>query len=503
MKKLNVILKESTIVDFEFLGELCKRYFLIAILTPLVTFGIGIFHYKKQLFIYQQSWDFKSLDTEGESSNSAIAALLGEKSSKLSKQEVVGIVQNRDFYRHLAEDLVSHDRFEDLNLTPVRAAKMISHQDMFDGCEGDPDCKVGIVKGSVPSLFEVVPDSKIPNKFLLKVHSVDPLTTQIILEETRKQILNERRNQISHTIEEQIKVAKTLVEQKKEEFDLDSHVLRLEKKLKLSRQLSSLDREIYSFENTYFQSSQRYNEVKNRAEATKKEFQEYSKSDRENDYVKKLESRVLNIREDISALKVAGLDGVQTAKILEQLKSELKERTQELEKMGIDTKSLGESQKSEDNYYKSAGAKSRNYEFDYKILGKQQKRLRALLEKKLSEQRAKEEELAKLETQIKKYQPEVKYLTLLQEKLSHLRLMHSTVVEDLVFDNNKSEVAKFKPVSLGKTVVFCIALSIFLSFVLIIGRYLLDDRIYNEYELEKNFENLAVLGITPDFKEPS
>ena len=78
--------------------------------------------------------------------------------------------------------------------------------------------------------------------------------------------------------------------------------------------------------------------------------------------------------------------------------------------------------------------------------------------------------------------------------------MNSTVVSDLKFEHELGPKIVFKSLSKVKSFLYSIVLSLFLVLMVIILLYLLDDKIYDKYELERTFEDLSVIGNTPDFE---
>ena len=104
-----------------------------------------------------------------------------------------------------------------------------------------------------------------------------------------------------------------------------------------------------------------------------------------------------------------------------------------------------------------------------------------------------------VETKFEEYKPSFEYLKLLEGKLVQIRLIESTVVSDIVFDNNASPVVGLKRSTKMKVFIVCTGFGIFLAFVYLIARYLLDSKIYDEDELKSNFNDLEIIGNTPDF----
>jgi len=140
-----------------------------------------------------------------------------------------------------------------------------------------------------------------------------------------------------------------------------------------------------------------------------------------------------------------------------------------------------------------------NFEFDYKVTG-------AKLDGLAKEYDLAKKELDKLfsrkanmDNQLVALKPDLEYLKLLESQLVSIKLKKSAVDADVHFDAYGSEVAAFKKNSFLQISLFTILIVGFLLFVIQIGIFLWDDRIYDEFEIEKCCGDIPIIGNAPSF----
>ena len=154
---------------------------------------------------------------------------------------------------------------------------------------------------------------------------------------------------------------------------------------------------------------------------------------------------------------------------------------------------------SESNYVDKKTDESNEVKFDFNVMKKQYKDMERD-NTILNERKDKlTKELNSIELQLAKLKPSMEYLKLISSKILQLHLLESTVITDLVFEEEFKNLRIFKKTTRNKFIIFSLVLTLFLTLFSIIARYLFDDRIYDKIELEKSFEELSIIGNTPDF----
>jgi len=498
MKKLNIILDETTIINFPFLWKLVRRYYLIPILTPLFVFVVSAYFYYSQNVIYSTSVGFRSVADEADSPTSAMAKLLGEKTNGLSPQEVIGIAKSPDFFDRVSRQLVVNPKFQFMNFNSITVKGQIPVTAMFQHCKMDIDCTRIALSKVIPQFVSINQDETVDSKFHVVVKTLDPFTSSTLLNIVREVIVEERIMTTKHFLNGQKKISEDILRKKKLELDDTNYMT-------LGEDIKSVGHELENLQTIMIVLSRKYEEKKyelSKYEITLNQTEESLKSgknDEERDYFvqrESLRSRIKQITQDINTMEI-NKEGTSAegAEILAQLRAELQIKKADLGKF----KALPRAIASSDQFVENKEKASSFTEFDLNVIKREFNKIK----KEYDETVAKKEELfakkIELDKKMDELRPQFEYLKLLEGKVIQLQLLDSTVLSDLVFEKNDSGISRFKRATKEKIGLYSIFLIVFLMFIGLLLCYLLDRRIYDEYELRKNFEDLAIIGNTPDF----
>ena len=371
-------------------------------------------------------------------------------------------------------------------------------KDFLASCEGSKDCIYKRIRGSVFGFVSIQQDRIVSTRFILKVMSRDSFTTTFLLKEIAKYIEENRVDTIKYKIEDQIAVSKLLLNEKKkelEEFNMEG--LKEEKK-EVTEKILEIKSKIASYNSFFHRLKLDLDLMETKVRETKKAGKENVKTEKILAFQQRqrLEEKIRKLESDIGAIKVVSQNlSSQDEMILKQLKSELASVQMKLDKMG----DRGRAVSSEVNFVNRKEGESNFTEFDYKVKKEQYAKTKKDYDALIERKEALGKHLSKVEAKITDIMPSIEYIKILEEKLVQLKLMNSTVVSDLKFENELGPLAVFKKLSSFKTFLFAFVSSVFLILSLCIFLYLLDDKIYNKHELEKTFDDLTVIGNTPDF----
>jgi hypothetical protein len=497
MKKFGIILDDTTIINFPFFWKLLKRYLFIAMIGPMITMGIGANKYMKQDTFYLQQSGFKN--TSGNSGGGgSIASLLGEQKTGPSPSEIIGTVSGVDFQREFAIRVRQHENFPKLNLTQFGAKTKIDAIELLRPCDGDKECEIARVRQFVSGFVGIVPAGKIDHKYNVKVMTLDKMTTQTLTEIAVKLLVETRLKATRREMYEQLKVTEELSDKKKKELeDVDIDHIKDQKK-SIEDRLRTLDFKIRSLSALHQKQKIEVSYYETKLNETKKTGRKKLKFNDEEAFKKRndLEGKIDSIENDISAIRLAS-DRLseQDKVIIDQLKLELKKKRRELAKLGdrgrnvASTKAFTKRIKSQKNYT----------QFDFNIIKNQFKKISIDFEKAKKEKKKLLSEIVKIDAQLEKLEPSFEYLKTLEKKIIQLKLISSTIVPDFVFDKERGDVKRIRKTTKGKVVAFSLFGGMVLMVVLVLLRFLFDDKIYDEYELEHSFEELTIIGHTPDF----
>lgn len=503
MKKLGILLDETTIINFPHLWKLLRRYGVLAILVPLLAISYGVKQYYDQnnIFMLQKSFIYTSADFSGGNSAQAILSRIGtgDDDSGMTPGEVVSFVQNIDFLQSLAKKLYEHPQLDQMVFTPLSGKSKITTKNIFSSCGSSKECKIKVLRNTLSGFIAIQMDPALSKKYWLEVKTLDQFTTKEIINMVSEEVVKERMKVQKLKIDAQIRVTEGLIEEKKKDLEgIDVYSLKHKKKeledslYEVNAKMTSYGKE---FQTKKIQLSYMESKLNKTKETAKKDI---NISDKEKITKRRLlEARLEKIRKDIDAIRIVSDQiGAKDKSILTQLEKDKKQLEVRIAKLGVGVRSAGYTKAFLDQKDKEKEIT----EFDYQVLGKQVKKIDAEYKKYEAIKKSISQKLVNVNSTFEKIAPSLEAIKLLETKAAQLRLVETTIVSDFIFDKEMGGVRIFKKASVTKIILFSIMLSLFMLFVGIIFRYLADDRILDESELEKTFDGITIIGTTPDFE---
>lgn len=499
MKKLNIVLNETSIINFPFLWKLIKRYKVLSISVPLIAGLYSSYTYLGQNTIFSGSSGFKYVSESSNSPTSMIFSMLGEKTSKLDTTEIISYGNSVDFQYRVAEEIMKNDDYKKLNFNSVGSRKMLNFEEMFSACARSKDCVRDKVARIVGNFYSVAMDQEVIDRYQLVVRTLDHHTTDTLVKTISKTINADRLNQIRYFVTSQVKISEDLLKKKKEEIDLDKVKLMLDEQAQLKVKVLTAKNRLHEMRKIYYSEQKSLNRLEtdvNQRNITLKKVGRSSNSDLFRlAEAKKLKEKVKQLREDITSIETSfNSNAGRSTSITEKLRKELGQNERKLASLG-DTSKLGENNK----FITNSGTKKANREHDLKVSRKQYAKTKTEFNKVKEELENFTKLSTELDVKIREIQPNLELIKLLENKLVQLKVAESTIVSDLIFDNYQSDLTSFKKIEKTKMIFVSIFFSFFLLLFVVILRYIFDGRIYDEYELKNNFEELEIIGNTPDF----
>ncbi len=498
MKKLNVILDETTIINFGFFKKLIGRYLISSLLVPVIVFSFFIYNYTNQNNIFLQSKTFKNISNDSDSPTLMIARIIGENQDGITSAEIISMFSSLDFQRKLSEEIYASGKYEKLIFTGLSSKKIKTLEESLQLCSEDKECITKNIMGMVAGLFSIEQDMAVNKKFILKVKTLDKDTTIFLLSILEKTIQNVRTSSIKHILLQQKSVMQDLSLKKRAELKLQDPLDIEEKNNRLKEQLNQMLDRIQIVQGHYHSKKVELDLTESKLEQTKNTLKKrFSQNEiNQSRKAKALDKKIEKLRQDINAIEVSLTNlSKEDRGIINDLKSEMKAAQRELYAIPDYRRLVG----SREEFLKQKDVNSNNIGFETKVKRRQFSRIETEL-KELQDKIGKTSKLQKeYEARIELTKPDLEYIKLLEKKLVQLTLLESTVVSDFVFSKNVTDVSVYKRTSRGKMLLFASFMSFFLLFTVVLVRYLFDTKIYDEYELKKNFENLEVIGNTPDF----
>ena len=498
MKKLNVILDETTIINFSFFKKLLIRYKLLSTIIVLISVTSFTYYYQKQYDIYRISKTFKNVSNDSDSPLTTISNIVGESKKGISEEEVVSSLNSIDFVRNLAETIYEGQDFLEINFSDLLVKDSRTTAEVYAGCERERECIINYLMERLPELYDVNINGMVQNNFTLTVKTLDQKSSRFILRSLEDAIQSSRVSTIRRVHSQQKDITQKLLETKISELDnADPN--------KLQQQEESLGESVKQYNERISIVSRDYHSLKiqmdlldSQLEQTNKALNSQTKKDYNYKLAKKakvISSKIEKYRQDISAIEVAQSDFQEDSSILDQLRAELTKAEGELKAIPNYKLYVGGTEA----FLKKKDKSSVNVRFDSKVKKRQFERVRNELQSLQAKRNETVQKKKEVSSKLKMIKPTMDYIKLLKEKLLQLQIIESTIVSDYVFSDNVSGISVFKRTSLAKVVLFCGFSTLFCLFTFVLVRYLLDTKIYDEYELNKNYENIDVIGKTPDF----
>jgi hypothetical protein len=497
MKNLGILLDDKTIINFPFFIKLLKRYYIITTLSPVLVLLIGVYVYSTQNDVYMISAGMIVKPSEP-SEKSSIVSLLGGEKQVFSTAEVLSLGKSIDFQQKIATQVYAHPKFSQMNFNIVNVKKMKTHDEIFGNCAGNQKCIFSILRPTIGSYYTILRSTVIVNKYQVSIKTLDGLTSREILKLVTKEIIKSREGTLVATLNDQMIVSKKLIEKKKEEL-ADVNLVSLEDLFKSKvKELADLNISIRSYSSIFMSQKLQLNKAKLTVKETNRAIGQGTNSSDKIKYTKSQELKrdIDKLREDIRVLEGASASGSeQDRMIISQVKSELLSKERKFKKLGKIKRKYSNIEN-----FKDTKDKSSDYnEFDYNVLVGQHEETKKEISKLNIKKRKLETVRLFYENKLKSLKPSFDYLKLLQDKVIQLELVRWTIANDLIFDKLPESVRRFKRTSISKVVLFSFMISLFFVFFGVFIRYMLDKRIYDEYEISKNFKGLEIIGNTPEF----
>ena len=499
MKKLNIVLNETSIINFPFLWKLVKRYKLLSVSVPLIAAVYSTYTFVGQNTIYSGKVGFKHVNESSNSASGMIFSMLGEKTSTLDPTEIISYGNSVDFQYKVADVIIKTNDYKKMNFNSVGTRNFKNTDEIFKACSKNKNCVRDKIARLVGQFYSVSMSNDVIDRYTLIVRTLDHNTTDTLVKAVSKTIHESRLNQIRYFVTSQVKISKELLDKKKKEIDINMIKGMLDKQAQYRVKIKTANSRLTQIRVNFFREKTRLNRIKTELSQTRKMLANQSSSSN-SDLFKATEAReirekIKQLRNDIASIETSfSSTEVKSTDITSKLKSELTANERKLA-------SLGDVEKFrvDDTFAKNKENKKATNEHNYKVIKQQFSITNKEFKKVNAELERINQEATSLEVKIKEFEPNLALIKLLEQKLVQLSLAESTIVADLVFDNYQSEVFSYKKIAKSKMIFVSIFFSCFLLLFIVILRYIFDGRIYDEYELKNNFEDLEIIGNTPDF----
>jgi len=498
VRKFNSLLNDVTILNFPLIGKLLRRYYLISITIPVMAIGVSVYFYSIQNVLYETNVGFSDASTKNLSPTNTIADLVGENQIIIAEEDVLAMRNDWVFNQKLAKKIYKLPDLYSLDFNGVGTRNKISTNILLEKCQHDEECSVRTLLGSLPSLYNIVAEAT-PGRYRLIVVTLEEKTSKIILREVAKLIEEDRVVYLKNIVDKKIEATEKLIKQQNVDIDADNMMNLSNRQVNLKNQIEEIKNGMRNLSQSIANNKLQFNTLElELAQFNKSKSIGAADSKRVNyeKYVK-LNQEVLDLRTNLSLLTQNTAMSEYEKKVVVELEARLQTKLSELEKLGDVSRSVS----GIDKFNETQDSKSNYTQKDYNVLREKIKKEQAEYDKTKEELDKLQVEHAEVSRKLDDMKPNTGYLDLLEKKLISLKLLSSTITTDLVVDNIGNNIKIHKNASLSKYLVFATISSIFFIFLLTVIRYLFDQKIYSEDDVKVFFEDLEVIGNTPEFEK--
>lgn len=497
MSKINHLLDGTTVINLPFFLTLFKRYgkSTMAIIFSIFLGCAALYYFQKDYF--WSSVRFTDTGATVDSPVKALSLLLGDKKEGQRQVEIFSLHKSLEFTQRVADYLIDHPNFMllrfDLDLFGDTNLKA---QTISQNCEGNRGCiKIELMK-LIPRFYSIKDVERNSIHYVLEVKALDYQTSDILLKALSTNIESNRVELLRENFIELEKLSHDLLLQKKAELTAEKYPEFLQESSRVEEALKDLDSKIEMQNKILVEQQTILSRMESKLNKTKNVLSknidqgEVALDKKRRDLREKIEK----LTNDIHGLELYAVGfNKQDKEIVLMLKTELKHNLEELGKLG---NSHGVS--SYGAFFRATEQKAEINQFDYNVYREHFLNTQELYDRMQSEKKILIQEKMKLDERGEHLRPSVEFIKNLEIKVAQSSVLKETVGSDLKFDQlSVPEKAK----KLGRLIViaYSIVLSLFFGIFYLGTRFLWDDRIYDESDLERVGVGLSVIGITPRY----
>ena len=496
MQKINLLLNESTILNFRLLWKLFVRYRSHNIFAIVGFFIFLYLNYYRQPIVYTISVPTKAISNHSVSRD-LTSLLPADNTNSLTVSELKFSIYNFSFAKSYAELVIKDPDFDQLNLGSITLNVKQLGLELKKTCKSDTSCLVIKVASLLKESY-TVESAGSDNRFILTVSSIDEKTVKrlstIFLKALELNRVHTRQYLVlkelatvssliaeSHSVIEKIDGLKIIEDQEK----LINNISELKEKIKLIQ--TSTNAELAN--SSALES--KYNE--NKKSTSNKALPSHEQYDK----IKKIQQRIVEINSNISNLTVIS-KGQRTESdnaIIKQLKKE-KDRLQ----FNIPQEANRILMAREEKFIEGQLDQASDLEFNYQVSVEKVKKLNTDYSSSKTELNNLVQQKITNENKSIGMISDLEFLKNLEKKQMSLKLLSATMTSDLLFEDINTTSKEFRQTTYLKIFLLSFSLSLFIYLVTIITRYFLDDTIYSEEDLKIYLKDFTLIGQVPTFK---
>jgi hypothetical protein len=496
LKKINYLLHNVTVVNFLLIGRLAIRYRAVSLLGIISFLALVPYFYFSQPVVYQKEVHFKVLNQNNITPDKGAADVVQNITTALNMPEIMGAISSYHFITSISERLALLPDFKELIFDHPLVTSSASQT--LVQCESQ-ECRVKILRNLVSNLYSISAEQS-TGKFTLKITTRSSKTTMQVLKAFQLTLDEVRVNNARELADRQLAQLQELALKSKSDIEAKGGFEKIASSEFLDALISqnkdkirNLSQRLIKDDNQFYAQGVKLHET-NLVSDTAIEGKE--KLSYEN-FVK-TNKRIEELRQNIASINATPVEARTQGDnlVLNELKKELVANEEELKRIGHMNRNIA----LDDRFLDSQRGNKSTLEYNYKVTSAQVKKLRDQYEAAKRELDNLYSKKAALENELVALKPDLEYLKLLESKLVSMKFKLSSISSDVMFENYGTEVSSFKRNSLFKIFVFSFLFIAFLLFIVYMFLYLMDDRIFEEQEIDKVIDELPVVGYAPHYE---
>lgn len=481
MNKLALLLHDTTILNFEKLFSLIKRYRYLVIIIPLVAAFTYYQLDKRNNKVYFQS---SLLTIKSKSSQlTGFDSKLFEDQYNSPLMEFKSDVSTWHFKTLLSQKVLSYDHFNRLVLTSPGGEYKVTGESLAQSCKGERSCLIEQLNFILTGLYKIK-ETDLNGKGNLEVYTRDEATTYHLRLAIENALIEYRLNLLKSSFKKQKETLQEIVESKKRNIfkngQEESWMLK-EVDLKLqdtTQKLAKAESELSRMKGELTRLDLELNGVVSEtAKLSESQIRQYNI----------LKDDIEGISRNIAQLTLSGKLSDLDRSILDKLKYELRQKSKDLNRFGLGTQGriAESSDRGQYNRKKAvilSGMAAKNAE----------------IEELRTERQELVQESSQLSDKLRIDKVSYDYIQSLEKRLIEVKLAEATVEADVAIDSTDPSIQVLYRMRRSLVIGFSLVLGIAVWLSTVVGFFFFDNRIFSDDEIHiGEGSELEIIGETP------
>lgn len=493
MKKIELLLDETTVINFRLLVKLAMRYRTHFQFSLLFFFSALTYFYFTQPKVYSTQIPVRTIVKHNVSSDLSSLIPVTDTES-INQMELSLILSSHSFLRFYAEKLQSSPFFGKMVLGNPAMGKKTEALPLIKECREEKNCILDKLIPALQGSFAVEQGIS-ESRFNLVLFSFDQQTLSLQKKIFVSAVDSYRIQGKQYQISKELTSVEDLIRENQNSLKNSNGLEILDKHEKNNSMIVEVKDRIRMLQVYINEARTSLTEMTARSSENRRMLAGAVQNDRLGvSEALSLGKKIRDLRQNIAALSVLAEDQLSEKDkgIIGKLKAELAT----LEKRRAN---FSEDTESEETFLQDQHGKEKTLGFDLAVIRKKLNTLESELETRKAELELLTSENLVNESFVSKARHEVEFIKNLEGKRLSLKLLASTITTDLLFEESSGGIREFHVLSLLKVLLFAFFLTFFLYGSSLVIRFMIDDHIYSEDDLKVHFSHLDFIGDVPSF----